>query len=125
MADIQLTSSIHAIRMTSLRIRIVLDSCFLHDIVLYYHSIIDYTGSANSYCSTVTPFSCLNKVIGKNISVSNTSFPLDNEGQLIPISNEILKTRERRLWSRTIKEYLVPWKDFPSKEATWEDEIFL
>ena len=51
--------------------------------------------------------SCLKKVIGQHISVLDTLPPLDDEGQLVLIPNKILKTRERRLRSRTIKEYLV------------------
>ena len=68
--------------------------------------------------------SCLNKFIGKKISVSNTLPPLDDEGQLVLIPDKSLRIRERRLRSRTIIEYLVQWKDFPSEEATWEDENF-
>ena len=69
--------------------------------------------------------SCLKKVIGQHISVLETLPPLDDEGQLILIPERIVKTRERKLRSRTIKEYLVQWKDFPSEEATWEEEFFL
>ena len=47
--------------------------------------------------------SCLNNVIGQNISVSNTLSPLYDEGQLVLIPEKRLKTRERRLRSRTIK----------------------
>ena len=47
---------------------------------------------------------------------------MDDEGKLVLFLDKILKTRERRLRSRTIKEYLVKWKDFPSEEATWEDK---
>ena len=47
--------------------------------------------------------SCINKVIGKKILVSDNLPPLDNEGQLVLIPNKILRTRERRLRSRTIK----------------------
>ena len=66
--------------------------------------------------------SCLKKVIGKHISVSDTLPHLVDEGQLVLIPNKILRTRERRLRSRTIKEYLVQWKDLHSEEATWEYE---
>ena len=66
--------------------------------------------------------SCLKKVMGQHISVSDTLPPLDDEGQLVLIPNKILRTRESRLRSRTIKKYLVQWKDLPSEEATWEDE---
>ena len=51
--------------------------------------------------------SCLKNVICQNISVSYTLPPLDDEGQLILIPDKILKTRKRKLRSRTIKEYLV------------------
>ena len=68
--------------------------------------------------------SCLNKVVGKHISPSETLPTLDDEGQLILILERILKTRERKLKNITIGEYLVQWKDFPSEEATWEYEQF-
>ena len=42
--------------------------------------------------------------------------PLDDEGQLTLVLENILKTRERRLRSRTIKEYLVQRKDLPREE---------
>ena len=69
--------------------------------------------------------SCLKKVICKNLSSSETLPPLDDEGKLILILETIVKARERKLRRITIKEYLVQWKDFPSEEANWEDEIFL
>ena len=69
--------------------------------------------------------SCLKNVIGKHISVSETLPPLDDEGQLILIPERIVKTRGKKLRSITIKQYLVQWRDFPSEEATWEDEKIL
>ena len=51
--------------------------------------------------------------------------PLDDEGQLTLILEKVLKTRERRLRSRTIKEYLMQWKDLPSEDSTWEEENIL
>ena len=62
------------------------------------------------------------KATVQHISILETFPPLYDEGQLILIPNKILKTRETKLRSRTVKEYLVQWKDFPSEEATWEDE---
>ena len=47
--------------------------------------------------------SCLNKVVGNQISVSDTLPSLDDEGQLVLIPDKTLRTRERRLRSRTIK----------------------
>ena len=62
---------------------------------------------AGSKNHNVFHVSCLNKVRGHHILVSETSPPLDDEGQLILIPKKIVKTRERKLRSRTIKEYLV------------------
>ena len=69
--------------------------------------------------------SCLKKAIGQKIFISDTLPPLDDEGQLTLIPKNTLKTRERRLRSRTIKEYLVQWKDLPSEDSTWEEENIL
>ena len=38
------------------------------------------------------------------------------------ILEEILEVREKRLKNRSIKEYLIRWKDLPIKDATWENE---
>ena len=70
--------------------------------------------------------SCLKKYIGQKIVISYTPPPLYDEGQLTLIPEKVMiKTRERRLRSRTIKEYLVQWKDLPSEDATWEEENIL
>ena len=68
---------------------------------------------------------CLKKYIGQKIIISDTLPPLDDEGKLTLIPEKVLKTRERRLRSRIIKEYLVQWKDLPSEDATWEEENIL
>jgi len=38
------------------------------------------------------------------------------------IQEEILEVREKRLRNRSIKEYLIKWKDLPIEDATWEKE---
>ena len=63
--------------------------------------------------------SCLKKSLGQQIVTSEILPPLDDEGQLTLIPENILKTRERRLRNKTIKEYLVQWKDLPSEYPTW------
>lgn len=50
---------------------------------------------------------------------------LDDEGQLILEPEAILETRERKLKSRIIKEYLVRWKNLPNEDATWEGKHIL
>ena len=69
--------------------------------------------------------SCLKKTLGQQIVTSEIIPSLDDEGQLTLVLENILKTRERRLRRRTIKEYLVQWKDLPSEDATWEEEKIL
>ena len=68
---------------------------------------------------------CLKKALGQQIVTSEILPPLDDEGQLTLVPENILKTRERRLRSRTIKENLVQWKHLPSEDATWEEENIL
>jgi len=48
--------------------------------------------------------------------------PLDKEGQLVLIPKKILEVQEKRLRKRSIKEYLIRWKDVPIEDATWENE---
>ena len=69
--------------------------------------------------------SCLKKYIGHKIVILDMPPPLDDEGKLTLILEKVLKTRERRLRSKTIKEYLVQLKDLLSEDATWEDENVL
>jgi hypothetical protein len=47
---------------------------------------------------------------------------MDEEGQLVLILEELLEFREKRLRNRSIKEYLIRWKDLPIEDATWEQE---
>ena len=50
---------------------------------------------------------------------------MDEEGQLVLILEEILEVREKKLRKRSIKEYLIRWKDLPIEDATWENEKIL
>jgi hypothetical protein len=66
--------------------------------------------------------SCLKKAIGQHIILIETLPPMDEEGQLVLIPKEILEVREKRLRKRSIKEYLIRWKDLPIEDAMWETE---
>ena len=37
----------------------------------------------------------------------------------------ILDTRERQLRSKTVKEYLIRWRNLPDEDAPWEGEKIL
>ena len=52
-----------------------------------------------------------------------TVMPTQGILQLQP--NRILETRERKLRNRMIRDHLVQWKDYPIKDATWEEEASL
>jgi hypothetical protein len=47
--------------------------------------------------------SCLKKAVGQQINISEELPPLDEEGQLELVSEEVLEQRERRLRSRVIR----------------------
>ena len=49
---------------------------------------------------------------------------LDDEGRIIFEPEYIIATKERRLRTRVIKEYLIKWKNLPEEDATWESEQF-
>jgi hypothetical protein len=66
--------------------------------------------------------SCLKKAVGQFISTSEDLPPLDEEGQLALVPEEVIEFRERRLRRRVIKEYLVKWRGLPVGDATWEGE---
>jgi hypothetical protein len=69
--------------------------------------------------------SCLKRALGQHVLVNETLPPVDEEGNLHLIPEEIIETRVKQLRSRAIKEYLVKWKDFPIEDATWESERIL
>ena len=57
--------------------------------------------------------------------VSEENSPLDDEGHLVLVLEKVLMRREKKLRNRTVKEYLIQWKGFPSEDATWEGEQIL
>jgi hypothetical protein len=69
--------------------------------------------------------SCLKKVVGQFISTSEELPPLDEEGQLELVPEEILEFRERKLRSWVIRECLVRWRGLPVEDATWESDQIL
>ena len=61
--------------------------------------------------------SCLKKVLGNHL-VPSTLLPLlDDEGELTLVPKAIIDFRERNLRQRTIKEYLVKWKNLTVEYA--------
>ena len=80
---------------------------------------------ASSRIHNVFHVSCLKKVVGQQVVVSEELTPLDDEGHLVLVPEKVLMSREKKLRNRTIKEYLIQWKGLPSEDATWEGEQIL
>ena len=66
--------------------------------------------------------SCLKKMSGKHQTVQKILPMLDDEGRIIWEQEAIVATIERRICSRTLKEYLIRSKNFPDEDASWEIE---
>ena len=66
--------------------------------------------------------SCLKRAIGQHITPIEVLPPMDEEGQMVLIPEEILEVQEKRLRKRSIKEYLIRWKDLPIEDAMLENE---
>jgi hypothetical protein len=57
------------------------------------------------------------RAIGQHITPLEVLLPLDEEGKLVLIPEEILEVRENKLRKRSIKEYLIKWKDLPIEDV--------
>jgi hypothetical protein len=66
--------------------------------------------------------SFLKKALGQFINTSEELPPLDEEGQLEFVLEEVLEFRGRKLRSRVIRECLIRWRGLPVEDATWECE---
>ena len=69
--------------------------------------------------------SCLKRVLGQQQKVQTILPMLDEEGRIILDPEAIIATREKRLHSQVIKEYLIKWKNLPEEDVAWESEHFL
>lgn len=68
--------------------------------------------------------SCPKKALGKHQSEQTIPPTLDDDGRIILELEGMISTREKKLQSCVIKEYLIKWKDLPEEEASWEIEAF-
>jgi hypothetical protein len=63
--------------------------------------------------------------VGQFISTSEELPPLDEEGKLELVPEEVLEFREQKLRSKVIRECLIRWRGLPVEDATWESEQVL
>ena len=59
------------------------------------------------------------------MTVTDELPPTDDEGHLVLQPEVIIDTRERQPRSRTVREFLVRWKNLPDEDATRESEKIL
>jgi hypothetical protein len=69
--------------------------------------------------------SCLKRALGQQVTSSTELPPLDEEGNLLLVLEEVLEVRERRLRKRVIREYLISWRYLSMEDATWESGLYL
>ena len=69
--------------------------------------------------------SCLKKALGQQVTITKELPPTDDEGNLVLQLEVIIDAKERKLRNRTIREFLVRWKNLPDEDATWENEKIL
>ena len=62
--------------------------------------------------------SCLKKALGLQVTATEELPPTDDEGHLVLQPEAIIDTRERQLRSRTVREYLVRWRNLLDEDAT-------
>jgi hypothetical protein len=61
-------------------------------------------------------------VLGQAQPVQTKILEFDDEGKIMLEPEGILSTKEKVLRSRTIKEYLIKWKNLPEEDSSWESE---
>ena len=69
--------------------------------------------------------SFLKKALGQQVTATEELPPTNDEGHLVLQLEAIIDSRERQLRSRTVREFLVKWKNLLDEDATWENEKIL
>jgi hypothetical protein len=77
-----------------------------------------------SHVHIVFHVSCLKKVIDYKIPIHIILPEVNKEEKFILGHKLVIETRIKQLKNRAIIEYLK-WKNMSTKDATWEDELFI
>jgi hypothetical protein len=63
--------------------------------------------------------------VGQFINTSKELPPLDEEGQLELVLEDVLEYQERKMRRRFIRECLIRWIGIPIEDPTWESKQVL
>jgi hypothetical protein len=64
-------------------------------------------------------------VLGQAQLAQTGILEFNNEGRIILEPEGILDTKEKVLRYKTIKEYLIKWKNIPKEFSSWESEAII
>ena len=67
--------------------------------------------------------SCLKQILGQHQIIQTILPMLYDKGRIIWEPEAIIATKETRLHSRKLKEYLIRWNNFPDEDASWETKF--
>ena len=56
--------------------------------------------------------SCLKKALGQRVTATEELLPIDDEGHLVLQPEAIIDNRERQLRSKTVRAYMVRWRNY-------------
>ena len=68
--------------------------------------------------------SCLKKKLGSTTHIQTELPMLDDEGKLMLEPECILEIETKTLFTRSVDEYLIKWRNLPDDESTLENEDF-
>ena len=68
--------------------------------------------------------SCLKNKLGSTTHIQIKLPMLDDEEKLVMEPGCILEIKTRTLCSRSVKEYLIKWRNLPDDVDTWENDYF-
>jgi hypothetical protein len=69
--------------------------------------------------------SCIKMALEQFISISEELLPLDEEGQLELVPEEVLEFWEWKTGSKVIRECLIRWRGISVEDTTWESKQVL
>jgi len=61
----------------------------------------------------------------QKMPIQTTLLEIEEERKIILEPGAVTEIRTQHLQNRSISEYLIKWKNLPTKDSTWEDNNFI